>query len=106
MARYLKTAESAQYHINALLSLLPPEKMEEAAIHIARIFNAGVRVSPRGVQSTVRLNAVRKATEHLPISVSMVKVKANNGYEFNALQVLGKSGKTIEDPTLNDSDQD
>jgi hypothetical protein len=106
----MKVAEEAQQYIDALFALIPKAKQEEAAIHIARLFNMGIRVSPRPVQGTVRINAIQKACANLPITCRLERVEkpASNGYpatSYNALRVVSKSGLDIPDP-LDGKDED
>lgn len=87
MAKYLQVAAQTQGTIDSLMALIPDEHKKEAAVYIAHIYNYGIRTAPRGVQSTVRLNAVTKACEKLPVVITMEKVENDNGYSFNALRV-------------------
>lgn len=71
MARYLEVAAEANVLAVQLLALIPADKQPQAAEMIARLVNYGVRCSPRGVQHTVRFNAVQRAVRGLPVKVSM-----------------------------------
>lgn len=92
MSKYMQTASEATKTVDALFALIPEEKHEQAATLITQVFNYGIRISPRGVQSTVRLNAVQKATENLPVSVRLKEVtNENTGYSFKALDITYRS---------------
>lgn len=86
MARYLLVAADANIVAKNLLDLVPEESKPQAAEMIARLVNLGVRCSPRGVQHTVRLNAVKRAVQALPVRVSMIlKTDEKTGRSYNAL---------------------
>lgn len=86
MARYLEVASEANKLAKQLLELVPESERPKAAEMIARLLNFGVRCSPRGVQHTVRLNAVVRAVQGLPVHVSMRKVTdEKTGKTYNAL---------------------
>lgn len=95
MARYMKVAAEAnetakQLYEIATFNLDPIElgPRKEIAKLIAKLINYGVRCSPRGVQHTVRLNAVKRAVEGLPVKVSMKEVTdPDTGRTFNALEL-------------------
>jgi hypothetical protein len=96
MARYLEVAAEANGVALSLLSLVPDVDQPKAAEMIARLVNLGVRCSPRGVQHTVRFNAVRRAVQGLPVKVSMVqKTDERTQRTYNALvtQPVGPSGQ-------------
>jgi len=63
------------------------EHRSKVAQRIAKLVNYGIRCSPRGVQHTVRLNAVREAVKGLPVTVDMKEVVGDNGRTFNALEL-------------------
>jgi len=102
MPRYMKTAAEANKTAKSLYelvqSLLPQDAnkidsnsrtMGEVTVHIAHLVNYGLRCAPRAVQSTVRLNAVRRAVEGLPVEVSIETVtNETTGYTFKALRVV------------------
>jgi hypothetical protein len=85
MARYLETAREANELAKKLLLEVDESKRPEVAEMIARLVNFGIRCSPRGVQHTVRLNAVREAVRDLPVHVSMVQKVSDRGRTYNAL---------------------
>ena len=99
MTRYMKTAAEANVTAKQLFELgtkyldpcdLGPRTVEqykkEVATLIGQLVNYGVRCSPRGVQHTVRLNAVREAVKGLPVEVSMKEVTdPDTGRSFNAM---------------------
>lgn len=111
MAKYMKVAKDAQHFIDALFALIPDDKKEEAAIHIARLFNMGIRVSPRPVQGTVRIKAICEACKNLPIECKLEKVDLpprpgyTMGMSYNALRITSKGGLTIPDPTESPDDE-
>lgn len=86
MSRYMKTAAEANEVARKLLDMVPSEHRPWAAELIARLVNLGIRCSPRGVQHTVRLNAVREAVCDLPVRVGMVeRTDDKTGKTYNAL---------------------
>lgn len=89
MARYMTVAADANKLLLSIRELLKDEFKEQGTEMLLRLFNYGIRVSPRGVQSTVRLNAVRRAAEETNVQVSMKEVRNARGYTFNALQLNG-----------------
>ena len=89
MARYMQVASEAAEVADELFAMVPEAKQAEAAEKIARLFNYGIRVSPRAVHSTVRINAISEAVKNLPISCRLEKVE-NNGFSFNALVTQAK----------------
>ena len=111
MARYMKVAKDASTIADNLLSLLPEDQREVGAILITRLFNMGVRVSPRPVMTTVRLNAVCEAVKNLPVVVRMEQVSLPprpgyaKGMTYNALRVTGKSGTTLPETDEPDTDE-
>jgi hypothetical protein len=100
VAKYLEIAAEANSVAKNLLNLIPESDRPQAAEMIARLVNYGIRCSPRGVQHTVRLNAVRGAVKGLPVQVSMVeKTDERTGRVYNALmtsQVGGRYSPTVE----------
>ena len=86
MAKYMETAAQANDVAMQLISLVPEEQRPAAAEMIARLVNLGVRCSPRGVHHTVRLNAVKRSVQGLPIRVSMMEKRdERTGRTYNAL---------------------
>ncbi len=92
MPRYMETAAQANEVAKELMDLIhalhddAPEQYGKAAEMIARLVNLGIRCSPRGVQHTVRLNAVQRAVRGLPVRVSMKEVTdEKTGRTYNAL---------------------
>jgi hypothetical protein len=85
MARYMQTAASANSVVKELVELLPEEKREEGLAKIAKLFNLGIRVSPRAVHGTVRINAIQAAMRGLPIECRLQRVEGSYGRSFNAL---------------------
>lgn len=100
MARYLETAREANSVARKLLDLVPEAERPRAAEMIARLVNFGIRCAPRGVQHTVRLNAVQAAVNGLPVKVWMEEKENERfpGRIYNALitRPLGESTTTIE----------
>lgn len=104
MAKYMQTAAEANEVAKRLMEAVKGplgEKADEAttsygqvAEMIARLVNYGVRCSPRGVQSTVRLNAVRRAVQDLPVEVSMQQKKdERTGRTYNVLVTKPTGGE-------------
>lgn len=86
MARYLEVAAEANAVARKLFALVPAHESVLAAELIARLVNLGLRCSPRPVQHTVRLNAVRKAVNGLPVHVTMEeRTDEQSGKTYNAL---------------------
>lgn len=75
MPRYMDTAAQANVVAKRLVEMVPDEDKPKVAEMIAQLVNLGVRCSPRAVMGTVRLNAVRRAVQDLPVEVSMEKRK-------------------------------
>lgn len=92
MARYLETAAKARTLSVEILEMVPAELRPVMAEHLARLYNLGIRTSPRAVHSTVRYNAVVAAMRGLPVSVKMKQVPKGNGKPgyFNALETIAK----------------
>jgi hypothetical protein len=92
MARYLETAAKANKVAQNLLELVPEAARPAAAAMMAQLVNLGIRCNPRPAMSTVRLNAVRRAIQGLPVKVKMETVPIQNPRpggktSFNALVV-------------------
>lgn len=108
MSRYMKTAAEANEVALKLLEMVYDGDASDeqnnymAAITaelIARLINLGIRCSPRGVQHTVRLNAVRWACKGLPVKVGMVeKQDPKTGKTYHALTTcpIGNTTPTVE----------
>lgn len=97
MARYLEVAAEANEEAKELLALVPEGDRPKAAESIARLVNFGVRCSPRGVQHTVRLNAVRRAVWDLPVTVTMEqRTDPKTGRTYNVLITTPKGGTPSE----------
>jgi len=103
MARYLETAAQANQVAQNLLAMVPEESRPQAADLIARLVNLGIRCSPRGVQHTVRLNAVRRAVHGLPVRVRMEeRTDERTQRTYNALITEPLGGK----PTAEGMEED
>lgn len=92
MPRYLETAKKANDVALKLLELIPEASRPQASAFMAQLVNLGVRCNPRPAMSTVRLNAVRRAIQGLPVTVKMESVPIHNPRpggktSFNALVV-------------------
>lgn len=96
----METAAEANAQAVKLLELVPEGDRPRAAELIARLVNLGIRCSPRGVQHTVRLNAVSRSVRGLPVKVSMTEVKdPKTGRTYNALVTRPFGGEeTAEEP--------
>ncbi len=106
MARYLEVAAQANVVAKQLMELVPDvdNNKARAAELVARLVNFGVRCAPRAVHGTVRLNAVKRAVQDLPVRVSMEEKKdERTGRTYKVLVtqqlVAGKvaSAATVED---------
>lgn len=71
MPKYMDTAAQANSIAHEIISRVPAEEAPIMAELLARLVNLGVRISPRGVHHTIRLNAVKAAMKGLPVRVSM-----------------------------------
>lgn len=90
MPRYLDVAAEANLTAKALIELVPEDRRDVAAQSIARLVNYGLRCAPRAVQSTVRLNAVKRAVQGLPVKVEMrQKTDPKTGRTYNVLLTSG-----------------
>lgn len=99
MPKYLETAQQANGVARELLELVCEDDVPRAAELIARLVNLGIRCSPRGVQHTVRLNAVKEAVRGLPVKVSMVEKKdERTGRTYNALVTEPYKSDTCREP--------
>lgn len=97
MARYLQVAGEANEVAKQLFALVAEDKQQQAAQLIAKLVNYGLRCSPRAVQSTVRLNAVKRAVQGLPVAVGMTKVfDPVTQKSFNAITFGGDQPDTWE----------
>ncbi len=99
MARYLEVAAEANAVAKRLMEFIHEETdRPKVAELIARLVNFGIRCSPRGVQHTVRFNAVRRAVMDLPVHVNMVeKQDERTGRTYNALVTKPLGGEsTVE----------
>jgi len=79
MARYLETAAQANVTARELLALVSEEHKGNAAEKIARLVNFGIRCAPRAVQSTVRINAVKRAVVGLPVRCRLEERQGDRG---------------------------
>lgn len=117
MARYHKVAEEANHIVITLFEQFcaaNPGKLPEQAEFLAsilKLYNLGIRTSPRACQATVRRNAVETAARNTPVTISMTKVPMKDfsgnlipGRYFNALGITSKLSNTSS--TLDDSDDD
>lgn len=101
MSKYLEVAAEANKVAQDLLMMVPNEDKPKAAELIARLVNLGIRCSPRGVQHTVRLNAVKRAVRDLPVRVSMEERKdERTGRTYNVLVTQPVGGAmSVEAPS-------
>ena len=86
MPKYLEVAAEANKTVLELLALVPDEARKEVAILAGMLVNYGVRCNPRPAQSTVRLNAVKRALQGTPVSVTM-ETKQDGDREFNIIKI-------------------
>lgn len=76
--QYMERAAEAREQINKTVKWFTDagaaiEDQAELAKQLGYIYNHGIRTAPRGVQSTVRLNAVREALKDQNVMVTMVE---------------------------------
>lgn len=110
MSKYLEVAAQANGVAKEVVALVAEQDKPKVAELLAKLVNLGIRCSPRGVQHTVRLNAVRVAMTDLPVRVSMEeRVDLRTQRSYNALltqQIIPTSSTkhelttaTAEEPT-------
>ncbi len=105
MARYMETAAQANGVAQELLTLTHNIDQPRAAELIARLSNLGIRTAPRAVQSTVRLNAVRRAVQDLPVKVSMEqRTDERTKRTYNALITQPVGGKASAEGAADESE--
>jgi hypothetical protein len=98
MPRYLEVAAEANLLAERLVEMVPLDKRGEVAEIAARLINYGIRCNPRPAQSTVRLNAVRRAVRGLPVKVGMLrKEDPKTGKGYNILTTQPTGGKETEE---------
>lgn len=95
MARYMETAAKANDKIRQIISEIEEtfgvKDNGNLAAQIGEVYNLGIRTAPRGVQGTVRKNAVEAALKDLGVNVTMTKVTdPDTGKSFNALSIIPK----------------
>src|ERR1043165_530279 len=97
MAKYLEIAAQANQVAKTLLDLVEEGRKPQAADLIAQLVNLGIRCSPRGVQHTVRFNAVERAVRGLPVIVGMKEVtNPHTGKSYHALTTKPVGGSGME----------
>lgn len=109
MPRYLEVAAEANKVAKELMQVigncdrgpLSQEDYGRIAELIARLVNYGIRCSPRAVMGTVRLNAVKRAVQDLPVKVWMEERKdEHTGRTYKVLCTVPEGGKvTVENAT-------
>ena len=118
MARYLKVAAEANQIVITLFEQFcaaNPGKLADQADYLSqilRLYNLGIRTSPRACQATVRRNAVETAAKNTPVTVTMTKVPMKDfsgnpipGRYFNALGLhttLHNNSITLDDSSDED----
>lgn len=83
MPRYLDVAAQANETAKRLMRMTDEKDWPAVAEMIARLVNYGIRCNPRPAQSTVRLNAVKRAVQDMPVRVEMVTKEGDRG-TYNA----------------------
>ncbi len=81
-------------------------QLEDIAEKLLRLYNLGIRTSPRPTQAVVRHTAVSMAGEGLPVRVGMTKVTSPKGFTYNALTIQHKRTTIDSSPTTLDDSQD
>lgn len=79
MAKYLKVAAEANQVAQELIQMVPEQDRPRAAEKIARLVNFGIRISPRPVQSTVRINGVSASVKGLPVRCKLEERQSDRG---------------------------
>ena len=107
MARYESIAKEANKIVVTLVNQLKthatsPEEVEQFTEQLLRLYNLGIRTSPRACQSIVREKAVRIAATSLPVVVGMKKVQLPNFRSYNALTITPKNSGVVT--TLDDTE--
>lgn len=94
MPKYLETAGKANEVAKKLISMVGEGAQPIAAEMIAQLVNLGIRCSPRAVMGTVRLNAVVRAVQGLPVKVTMEKrTDEKTKRTYNALITVPVGGE-------------
>lgn len=113
MARYHKVAEEANQIVITLFerhcALVQGDLADQAEFlaSLLKLYNLGIRTSPRACQATVRRTAVEMAAKSTPVTITMTKVPMKDfsgnpipGRYFNALGInstLHNSSATLDD---------
>ena len=102
MPKYMEVAAEANTLAKKLMEKikgpLGETEYSEVAEMVARLVNYGIRCNPRPAMSTVRLNAVKRAVEGLPVKVWMEeRTDEKTGRSFKVLCTVPQGGKiTVE----------
>ena len=96
MARYLRVAQEANDLIHKTISVHRDITDAELIALLGKLYNLGIRTSPRPCQSTVRLNAVSAALKGTPIKAQMTKVRDPlSQRDFNALSLINTENNQL-----------
>lgn len=98
MARYLQIAAQANEVVGAILATVPEKDRPQLAASLAKLYNLGIRTSPRPCQSTVRINAVTAALKGhgVRIGSKQVPVSPGNPKTFTALTITANEKVEVE----------
>jgi hypothetical protein len=97
----------ARRHIKSLLSLVPPEKKEEALFCVANIFLKGNQANPRPANGTMKVRALEAAfAEHKELSFRTKPVVGYNGRTFNVVDIQVENYVPPVQETEEDSDEE
>lgn len=104
MPRYIETANKASVVLDGIMNHLKDHPEKDLLLsQIIYLFNMGIRISPRGVQSTVRLNAVKQVAKNQPAQISLIRKPFTNSRgqadSYNAINIQIS-------PTINSQDGD
>lgn len=111
MPRYHSIAKEANNLIFPLVQEYKTSHSQEETDtfteQLLRIYNLGIRTSPRSCQSTVRRTAVEIAASSLPVMIGMKTVQIpNSNRSYNALTITPKSIIGSPTRTMDDSSDD
>lgn len=99
MPRYLEIARQAGEMVGAILSTVPEAQRPQLAVSLAKLYNLGIRTSPRACQSTVRINAVSAAMRGHGVKVGSKQVPVAPGATktFTVLTLTPEGGTAPAD---------
>jgi hypothetical protein len=102
MARYLQTADKASEVLDQIMHKLKDHPDKELLLtQIIYLFNMGIRISPRGVQATVRLNAVKEAAKNQPVRIFYTTKEYTDRYgnkgSYQAINIQASANTSLQE---------